>query len=194
MTELAREIPSVLPPPPVGAAVDPMESAAAALRRLVERSSLPGPTGSWRRQRRRARPTVGSTGCSAGSVALARFSGVLGPSTFERDLLLLAAAVQLDATLLGGAAQRADGPLTWGRLRAVRGERLSRPVAGKPAAALPPAHRRADRPVPARAAANRRERAGVLARRCNVGRARDRPCRMGASRGLPVADPRARGR
>ena len=59
MTELARETLSVLPPPAVATAVGPMERAAAALRRLVERSSIAEARRDPRRRHRpRARPTV----------------------------------------------------------------------------------------------------------------------------------------
>ena len=126
MTEPAREILSVLPPPAVGTAVAPMERAAAALRRLIERSSSPGADGllaaTVAAREAYRREVDGLLRGASRWTALARLSGVLGLSTFERDLLLLAAAVQLDAALLGGAAKQVDGPLTFGVAFALFGE------------------------------------------------------------------------
>jgi AAA+ superfamily predicted ATPase len=118
MTELARETLSVLPAPAVGPAVDPMESVAAALRRLVDRSPPTGVDGllaATPAAREAYRREVDGLLRGAGRWrALERLVRVLGLSTFERDLLLLAVAVQLDGTLLGGSATRAEGQLTFG--------------------------------------------------------------------------------
>jgi hypothetical protein len=118
MTELARETLAVLAAPPESAATAaaaPMEAAVAALRRLVERSrdgrgelaGSPAAADAYRRE-------VGALLTGPGRwTSLARLCGALRLSAFERDVLLLAAAVQLDATLLA-APGKAEGSPSFG--------------------------------------------------------------------------------
>ncbi|HLK88347.1 MAG TPA: AAA family ATPase [Polyangia bacterium] len=121
MTDLAREALSVVPPP-AGESTS-MEIAVAALRRLVERSASGAgglsPSASARETYRRE-----IDGLLRGGrwTALARLGAVLGLSTFERDLLLLTAAVQVDPTLLAAAGKPADVRPTLGLAFALLGE------------------------------------------------------------------------
>lgn len=126
MTELAHDTLSMLPPPAVAPAVGPLERAAAALRRLVERSSTAEAAGilvvTPAAREAYLREVDGLLRGPGRWRALARLVGVLGLSPFERDLLLLAAAVQLDPTLLESAPGRGDSHLTFGVGFALFGE------------------------------------------------------------------------
>ena len=122
MTDLARETLSVVPPPADESTC--METAVAALRRLIERSSSGGDGGFTASSSAREAYRREIDGLVRGGrwTALARLGTVLGLSTFERDLLLLTAAVQLAPTLLVGPGKPTDGRPTLGLAFTLFGE------------------------------------------------------------------------